>query len=376
MRLNSTFRGVVGRLTLTAAAVMAAGCATTGGMSSAGKEYVLTVTRPGHLQVIDAQTHEVVRRCEIPGRFGSGAMAPAPDGRTVFVLSNAWEDVYGFEVETCKIIFSAKQSEGNITVKSFQSVAVSADGKELYTIQNPTEQLKDRYRTHEPKLAVYNIADGLNAKPVRTFPVPRRISKIAATKAGEVILGGGDIQAINTQTGEIRMVTALQNWDRGPLWLPPDAFAMHSQGEHVNEYVMPYTTAKFESEEWDFDKAEWWWGMSRVDLNTGKVEAGEVFPFEGIVFTMVSDPRDRNIFYGAFNDVTKHDLTKQATVATEPLPRTYYSINIVRDGSKVFIGGGGNDISVYSTDTLKPLDRIYLSGDMATADVRIVQIKR
>ena len=106
---------------------------------------------------------------------------PTRDGRHAFVLGNLWEDVYGFELETCKLVFSARQSEGDVTVKTVQSLAVSADGSELYTVQNPVRRGADRFEVLPPRLAVYRIADGLDAKPVRSFPVKRRITKIAAT---------------------------------------------------------------------------------------------------------------------------------------------------------------------------------------------------
>lgn len=75
MTLNSLTR----RAGLTGAAgvvLLAAGCASMGSGPSAGvvDEYLLTVTRPGQLHVIDMATNELVRSCDIPGQFGSGAI--------------------------------------------------------------------------------------------------------------------------------------------------------------------------------------------------------------------------------------------------------------------------------------------------------------
>lgn len=366
-----------GLAAVTAVGTLAAGYATTAVAASTSptEEYLLTVTRPGQLHVMDMTSHAILRSCDIPGKFGSGAMTVSPDGRVAYVLSNMWEDVYGIDISDCRIVFSAVQSSDDIKVKSFQSIAVSTDGTELYTVQNPVRHLSDRMEVLEPRLAVFNVADGLDAKPVRTFPVKRRITKIAATATGEVILGGADIEAIDAKTGATRIVTALASWDRGPLWLPPDAFAMHSQGEHVNEYIMPYSTARFESEDQDFETAEWWWGMSRVDLETGKAERMEIFPFEFIIFTFVTDPHDSNILYGAFNTVSKHDIAKKETLLVEQLPHTYYSVNISGDGKKLFIGGAGNDISIHDAATLSKIGGIQLPGDMSTADLRVARIR-
>lgn len=341
----------------------------------AAEEYLLTVTRPGLLHVIDMRTNTLLRSCTVPGEFGSGAMALAPDGRTAYVLSNMWEDVYGIDIKTCVVNFAARQSTPEIKVKSIQSVAVSADGKELYTVQNRVRQHPDRLEALAPQLAVFNIADGLEAQPVRTFPVKRRITKIAATSTGEVVLGGADVEAIDTKTGATRIVTPLASWDRGPLWAPPDAFAMHSQGEHLNEYIMPYVTAKFADESGNMETAEWWWGMSRVNLETAEAEAMETVPFEFIVFTFVTDPNNREILYGAFNQVSKHDIKEKKTLAVEPLARTYYAINISGDGKTLYVGGAANDISIHEAATLKKIGGIELSGDMSTSDLRVARIR-
>lgn len=355
-----------------------AACALLSGAATgavAAEQYLLTVTRPGQLHVIDMKSNKILRSCDIPGKFGSGSIAPAPDGRTAFVLSNMWEDVYGFDIRTCKIVFSAKQSHDNVRVKTFQSLSVSADGKELYTVQNPVRLLPDRFEVMAPQLAVYNISDGLDAPLVRSFPVSRRITKIAATHTGEVILGGADVTAINPKTGATRVVTALASWDRGPLWLTPDAFAMHSQGEHRNEYIMPYVTARFTDEKQDMASAEWWWGMSRVDLTTGKAEQMETVPFEFIVFNFITDPNDPNILYGSFNQLSKHDIKNKKTLAVQPMPHTYYDINISGDGKTLYVGGAGNDISIHEAATLKKTGAIQLPGDMSTSDLRVATIR-
>ena len=113
----------------------------------------------------------------------------------------------------------------------------------------------------------------------------RRITKIGTMANGEVILGGADLKAINPETGEIRVLQKLQNWERpGDKWVAPDAFAMQAQGEHVGEYILPYFTVKWNGEPGDMEKAEFWWGMNRIDLASGDIEHRELVPFEFIFF--------------------------------------------------------------------------------------------
>lgn len=371
MKLTNTFKsaGLAGSL------VMGAALSAVAPYAMADQEYLLTVTRPNQLHVIDMSTNEIARTCDIPGPFGTGSIAMSPDNTHAYVLSNGTKDIYGFDIRNCDMTFKAEQSSPTLQVISMQSITVSADGTELYTVQNPVKKHRDRFEVMQPRLAVFNIEDGMNATVVRTFPVDRRITKIATTAQNEVILGGADLKAINPKTGDIRMVSKLANWEKGPLWLPPDAFAMHSQGEQANEYIMPYVTAKFDSEEWNFETAEWWWGMSRVDLETGEAERVETIPFEFIIFNFITDPRDSNILYGSFNTLSKHDISKNETLAVHELGHTYYDLNISGDGKTIYVGGTSSDISVHDSETLDKIGSIQLTGDMSTSDLRVATIK-
>ncbi len=380
-RLNHglNHRGLgLGLAVLLGASALLAGCSTVSPSTTATTaattphEYLLTVTRPNDLHVIDMETNKVVRSCDIPGSFG-GQIALSPDNRIAYILSNGMENVYGFNIESCDLVFSAFQSSTNIKVKTFVSISVSSDGKELYTVQNPVKLLKDEFRVMPPVLAVFNTADGINAKPVRTFPVDRRITTIAAAANGEVFLGGGDLKAINPKTGKVRMVNALQSENR-PGWLTPDAFAMFNLGEQANEYILPYVTAEFTDDSMNFETAAWWWGMNRVDLATGESERMEFAPFEFIIFNVVADPNDKNIVYGAFNTLSKHDVKNKTVLGVKNLDHTYYNINISGDSKRLYIGGTSSDISIHDPDSLDKIGSIQLSGDMSTADLRVATL--
>jgi quinohemoprotein amine dehydrogenase beta subunit len=365
--------GIAGTVALMSGCAMSPS-ADLNGMKGGGHEYLLTVTRPNQLHVIDTETNKIVRSCDVPGTFGQGTVEPSPDGRIAYVGTNKWEDVVGFDITNCDIVFSAKQSYDNVTVKSFVSLAVSRDGKELYTVQNPTRKLNDRYEVMEPQLAVYDTSAGLNAKPIRTFPVDRQITKIMAMDTGEVILGGNDVQAINPQNGDIRVLTLLQNWKRGDSWTQPDAFAMHTLGEQADEFILPYFTIKWNGDPGDMEKAEFWWGMSRIDLKTGEVEQGEILPFEFIVFNFITDPTDSNILYGAFNTLSKHDISEKKTLAVHNMEHTYYDLNMTQNRT-IYVGGTSSDISIHDPDTLEKIGSIKLPGDQSTSAMRIAFLK-
>lgn len=346
------------------------------GMKAGGHEYMLTVTRPNQLHVIDTETDQVVRSCDVPGTFGNGSIAISPDGRTAYVLTGMYENIYGFDITNCEITFSTHQSYSNVQVKSFISMAVSKDGKELYTVQNPVRKHSDRFETMQPRLAVFDTSAGLRTEPLRTFPVDRRITKIAAMDNGEVILGGGDLKAINPENGDTRLITALQNWDRAPeKWVPPDAFAMHTMGEHVGEFIMPYFTIRWNGAPGDESQADFLWGHVRIDLATSEVEMIETVPFEFIVFNWVTDPNNKDVVYGAFNQLSKHNFASGETLGVHPLDHTYYNINMTTDGKKIYVAGAGNTVSIHEPENLDRIGYMRMPGDMSTSDLRLAVLK-
>jgi quinohemoprotein amine dehydrogenase beta subunit len=336
-------------------------------------EYLLTVARPHHLHVVDMATNTLARSCELPARMGPGLMAPAPDGRTAYVLMDGWENIYGVDIATCKVVFTARQSHDDIRVKSFASLAVSPDGQELYTVQNPVRWFPDHAQVLEPRLAVYRTGDGTDAKPVRTFPVDRRITTIAATRTGKVILGGADVKQIDPRTGELQTLVPLQNWER-PGWLTPDAFAMFNLGEQANEYLLPYVTARFTDASQSPEKAEWWWGMVRVDLATGKAEQMEFAPFEYVVFNFVTDATNKNTLYGVYNGLYKYDIAARKVVKTVEIDHSHYNLNVSGDGKRLYLGGTANDIAIYDTATLSKIGSIELPGGMGASDLRVARV--
>lgn len=381
MKANKTMkfaaRSLMAGAVASAVAVLS-GCAmnqTADTMKAGGHEYVLTVSRPNVLSVIDTETDTVVRSCKVPGVFGSGSIVSSPDGSIAYVMSNGYEDIYGFDIRNCDLVFSAKQSTYNLQVKSIISLTLSNDGKELYTVQNPTRKYSDHFEVQPSRLAVFETADGLNAKAKRYYPVDRRITKLGTLASGEVILGGGDLKAIDPTNGNIRMLSKLQNWERpADKWSPPDAFSMMAQGEHVGQYIMPYSVAKWNGEPGDMEKAEFWWGWSRVDLATGKVEREEIVPFTHIMFNMITHSKNSDIVYGAYNDLVKFDRKQKKNLVVKELPHTYYTVNMTRDGSKLYVGGTSSDISIHDPDTLEKIGSVQVVGDMGGADMRIVRL--
>ncbi len=136
------------------------------------RDYMVTVSRPNILNVIDLHENKLIKQCELPGSAAPGTLVVSPDGNIAYTLVDAFGDVYGVALATCEIVFSTNQSQGDIRVKSIGSLAISPDGSEIYTHQNRVQLQRDRYQLQPPQLAVFDTRSGLAAKPVRTFDAP------------------------------------------------------------------------------------------------------------------------------------------------------------------------------------------------------------
>jgi len=337
----------------------------------APSDFMVVVNRPNNMRLIDLQQRKVVNTCELPGDFGPGTVAMSPDNRTAYVLTNRFENVYGVDVDSCEIRFSAIQSQGDERVKTIGSIAVSPDGKELYTHQNPTRLLIDRYEVQESRIAVYDTSAGLNAMPVRTFPAPRQITIMAVGDDGTLYMGGRDIFAMNVQTGETSVALASQSVD-DPLESPRDSLTLWPIGGVSNEMVRMYSAARYQDESQDMETADWVWGFERIDLATGEAEDAVFGPLEVVLFSGMARPSDPNQFFGVLTQLKKFDVATQTELQSVDLEHSYYCINFATDGQEIYLAGTFNDIAVYDPDTLEKLANIQLpGGDMSLANTRV-----
>lgn len=361
-------------------ALLGAGCSpdqdAAGGGQAAGPaagthDFMVVANRPNNVHLIDLDERKVVRTCQLPGKYGSGTVAMAPDKRTAYVLTNQFENVYGVNMDTCEITFSAMQSEGNVRVKSMGAVAVSPDGTEVYTHQNPVRLMPDHYEVMDAQLAVYRVADGLKAKPVRTFPAPRQILLLAPGADGTLYMGGQDVFAMDVKTGKYSVkIPSLHATD--PRYGPKDVLSIWPIGSVSNEFIRMYSAPRFTDDTRNPDTAQLVWGYERVDLQTGEAEARDFGPLEVVLFSGMTRPGNRNEFFAVLTQLKKYDVAQQKEIASVDLDHSYYCINFATDGAEVYLAGTFNDIAIYDPDTLAKRGNIQLpGGDMALATSQV-----
>ena len=353
-------------------AILAATLAVVTTAPADARDLLVTIAKPGNLYVFDAAKREAIQDCELGVEMSPAVIQMSPNGKIAYALVNRWQDVIGIDIATCERVFYASQSTKDITRRSIGSLAISPDGAEVYTIRNPTRKLVDRYEVLEPEFAAFAADAGTDAQPIRTFPAPRRSTIMTTGKDGMVYIGGHDIYAYDPKSGDVKVAIPNASWDR-PKYSPPDVLAFWPVGTQNDEFLLMYTAAVFTDDKME-ELADFVWGFSSVDLESGDTTIQDFASIEVLMFSAVRNHHAPNLLYGVYTQLSKHDVEKRELIKRVDLPHTYYVINISSDGKELYVGGTNDDIGVYDAETLERIGemRIPSGGDMGTATVQIV----
>lgn len=356
---------------LIAAAALALAGTVLGLPATAGaKDYMLTATHPNRLVLVDLEGRRVERTYTIPGRGYAQTIVPSPDGKVGYVLTGGWGIISGIDLDTGREVFRADMSRpvvgGKLRRVKAVSFIVSRDGKELYAYQVPVEIQLGEFNVEDTRIAVYRTDGGLEAEPVRTFKVPRRISTMAISDDGSrIYLVGWDIYAYDPKTGKLVDTYKMRNWGR-ENYSEPDVLSFWQQFEQANVFSTPYYAAKFEPEDFVV-------GLATLDLETGDFQMRDFESLQVIIFSSVINPKKPEA-YLVYTTLAKLDLNSYEVVKRVDLDHTYYTVNVSSDGQEVYVGGTMGDIAIYNTD-LEPIGKIMMpeGADQALANVRIFQ---
>lgn len=337
-----------------------------------GHEYLVTTNYPNNLHILDLADDSLYKTCQMPDAFGPGTVQLSPDRRIAYVLNNHYADIYGVELDSCKQVFHASISQlPGEKARSMFSFTVSHDGKEIYTVANPTRMLNDHYVVQPPRLDVYASNAGLDAKPLRSFPAPRQLTIMQSGDDGSLYVAGPDLYKVNVQTGKFDVLVPSRHWQR-PLYSAPDVLYVWNQQTYRHDFSLLYTTAKFKDDKRDPASAENLYGFFNIDLATGKTQTVDFGPLTEVYFSGMISPKDSNLVYGVLNRLAKYDIKQKKLVKAATLEHSYYCISFNKAGSKIYLAGTYNEVAIFDADSLEPLGKIKLpGGDMAITTAQV-----
>lgn len=337
---------------------------TTGKPLKEGREYMAVTNIPSNLNFVDLQDDTVYKTCEVPEYVSPGVVVMSPDNNRAYVLGGHFGKIYGFNVDTCDIEFQADVAQDKgVEARAMFSLAVSADGKEIYTISNPVRKYIDHYRVQEPNLHVFSTEDGKDAEPVRTFPAPRQLSIMQAAEDGSLYIAGPHIYKVNVETGAFDIAIKLRGWDREGFG-DPDVLYFWPHQQKNKDFTIFYTAPKGES--------EFLYGYVGVNLETGETEVQDFGPVTEVYFSGQKHPNDKNLVYGVLNHLSVYNVSQQKQIQSQDLDHSYYNLNFNNAGDKIYLAGTLTDIGIYEADTLRKLGNIPLEGgDMSLTTAQV-----
>lgn len=346
-----------------------AGLATLASARAGAGDLLITGTKPDRLFVVDAAKREVRSEWHIPQSGGQiFTIVTSPDGRIAYTLVNRMESISGIDLQTGKEVFRAELSTpGQTRVKNFIALDVTPDGKELIAYLLPNRLMPSEYQVEEPRFAIFRTDAGLDAKPVRTFPAPRRLVMILARPSGKSFYAlGVDLYEYDLASGKLLGTRGIQNWQL-PQHGPPDVLAFWPVSEPTGVFTTPVYAEK------TGEGAGFKTGMMSLDLKTGALDFNDFEDTTALIFSTVLAP-DRKTAFGTYTTLTKVDMVNHKLAGRVPQDHTYYAVGIARDGHEVYVGGAMCDIGFYDPATLEKRARLQLPGcgDQSLATLRVI----
>src|SRR5690606_18274923 len=109
---------------------------------AAEKEYILTGAKPDKLYLVDAKARTVAKEYVVPGPgVGPGTIVPSPDNSIAYIVTNHTKSVTGIDLRTGKEVFRADMAHADDERTVNLGLAVSPDGKKLYSYEIPARIL-------------------------------------------------------------------------------------------------------------------------------------------------------------------------------------------------------------------------------------------
>ena len=336
-------------------------------------DYIVTASKPDRLFVIDPATRTVKSEFKIPGANDFvGTIVPAPDGRIAYVLVNKMESISGIDLGTGKEVFRADLSLPGERVKCLFAFDVTPDGSELIVYEVPVKLGLSEYQVEDTRFAVFKTSGGLNAKPVREFPAPRRVHTVLSRKNGKSFFAiGFDLFEFDRQTGKQLNQQGIRNWTY-PNHSIPDLLAFWPVSEPTGVFATPlYSTIAPASGRGDPIAKT---ALMTLDLTSGKLQYHDFEDTSALIFSAVMSPTKSEAF-GVYSQLSKID-TKTNTLAQRiDLDHTYYAVLVSSDGQEVYTAGAMCDVTIFDATTLQKKANIKLTGctDQALASPRVVR---
>jgi len=337
------------------------------------RDFIITAAKPDRLFVIDPAARAIQSEFRIPGANGNlGAIVPAPDGRIAYILVNKMESISGIDLDSGKEVFRANLSSPGERVKCLFAFDVTPDGKELIVYEVPVRLGLSEYQVEDTRFAVFNTRAGVDAKPIRQFPAPRRVHTLLSRKDGKSFFAiGFDLYEFDRATGKQLNQKGIRNWDYANH-ATPDLLAFWPVSEPTGVFATPiYSSVPPPSGSGDPVPKT---ALMTLDLTNGDLQYHDFEDTSALIFSAVLSPA-RTEAFGVYSQLSRIDTRTNTLARRVDLDHTYYAVLVSTDGKEVYAAGAMCDVTVFDSTTLEKKGNVKLSGctDQSITSPRLIR---
>ncbi len=346
------------RLGVTALVLAGAGAAR-------GKDLILQGMLHDKLMIVDGQTDEIAGTVTTQGKKITAIGWDPKNLDRVYCVTDWGQMIEKIDLAQRKSVGTIRLASGDVKVRTLDVEVSPADSNVLYALSLRQRWLADEIQDLQPVVFVYDLAAG---KVTNTFEIPRGVTNIFVSKDGsELYATGRDVYVLDPKTG--KQVNVLGLGHPGTTGVDPQIVLNVWKQQEQSDLVMIAAGSQAASAN---NLA--YIGYFTIDLRKKSHDGSmklvtDVAPLYNVFSATVSP--DRRYGYFVMNDLKKIDLEKNRIVASAPVDKTYYSVNVSTDGKKVYLGGGGDTIRVHDAGDLKFVKNLDTPGDSVITFLRV-----
>jgi DNA-binding beta-propeller fold protein YncE len=335
-----------------------------GNAPALGKDILLQGMLHNHLNVLDGDKDEIVATIDTRGKKVTNFTWDPKDLDKVYVVTDWQQQIEQLDLAGKRVVRTFRLGSGDVKVRTIDIEVNPANPNLLYALSLRQRWLSDEIVDMTPAVLVFDLTTG---KVVKEIEIPRGCMNIFFGYDGsEFYVTGRDVFVYDPMTGkQVNFLGLAHPTTTGVdpqislnIWRLHDqsGMAMILVGSLATANNLPYQ------------------GYYTIDLKKKSTEGSmklvtDIGPLYN-QFSAVVSP-DRKYYYMAMNKVEKRDFATNRLLATADVDKSYYTIQISSDGKKVYLGGGGDSILIYDTETMKLLKRLDMPGDAVVGDFRV-----
>ena len=329
-----------------------------------GKDILLQGMLHNKFNVLDGDKDEIIATIETKGKKVTNFTWDPKDLDKVYCITDWGQQIEQLDLAGKKVVRTFRLGGDGVKVRALDIELNPANPNLLYALSLRQRWLSDEIVDMTPAVLVIDLA---TEKVVKEIEIPRGCTNIFFGYDGsEFYITGRDVFVYDPMTGKQvnflglahPTVTGVDPQISLNIWRLHDqsGMAMVLVGSLATANNLPYQ------------------GYYTIDLRKKSTEGSmklvtDIGPLYN-QFSAVVSP-DRKYYYMVINKVEKRDFATNRLLATADVDKSYYTIQISSDGKKVYLGGGGDSILIYDTETMKLLKKLNTPGDAVLTHFRV-----